>query len=196
MKKIKLASLATLVLVSGGLLAACSSDDASTEASSTAATSEVAESEAASSEEDVVSTASISDQADVLETALSAEGNWIVALTGDVTFDSDVTVAGEFHDKADDSADIYRKLALYSQDEDRNVTAEYTFTAPKLIVESENFNIVHGTVVGDIEVKANGFVLNAATVDGNITFEKQEYQDSAVLDQEGASVTGEITVAE
>ncbi|MGX7196369.1 polymer-forming cytoskeletal protein [Enterococcus olivae] len=194
MKKIKFASLAALVLVSGSLLAACSSDDDSATDASTVETSEVVETEA--SEEDVVSTASISDQADVIEAALSADGNWIIALTDDVTFDSDVTVAGEFHNRGDDAEDVYRKLALYDQDEDRNVTAEYTLTTPKLVVESPNFNIVHGTVVGDIEVKAEGFVLNGATVEGNITFDTQELQDSAVLDQEGASVTGDVTVAE
>ena len=194
MKKIKFASLAALVLISGSLLAACSSDEDTSTGSSTAATSEVAETEG--TEEDVVSTASISDQADVIEKALGTDGNWIVAITGDVTFDSEVTVAGEFHDKGDASADIYRKLALYAQDENRVVTDEYKLTVPKLVVESPNFNIVNGTVVGDIEVKANGFVLNGATVEGNITFATQEYKDSAVLDQEGASVTGEVTVAE
>lgn len=132
----------------------------------------------------------------MLEKALSADGNWIVAATADVTFDKDLTVAGEFHDKGDASADIYRKFALYSQDADRNVTAEYTVTVPKIVVESENFNIVHGTVKGDIEVKANGFVLNGAKVEGNITFDKQEYKDSAKLEEDGASVSGDVTVAE
>ena len=125
----------------------------------------------------------------MIEKALSADGNWIVAVTADMTFDNDVTVDGEFHDKGDDSADIYRKFALYSQDEDRNVTAEYTVTVPKLIVNSENFNIVHGVIKGDVEVNANGFVLNGAKVEGNVTFTSKEFQDSATLDEDGASVT-------
>jgi hypothetical protein len=92
--------------------------------------------------------------------------------------------------------DIYRKFALYSQDENRTVTAEYTLTTPKLVVNSENFNIVHGVIKGDIEVNANGFVLNGAKVEGNITFTSKEYQDSATLDEEGASVSGDVTVSE
>lgn len=195
MKKIKLVTLAATILAGGTFLVACSPDEDTDTASSTTTAESAAESTTASSA-DVVSTASISDDADVLTNALGADGNWIVAATDDVTFTTDVTVTGEFHDKGDDTADIYRKLALYSQDDDRNVTAEYTITVPKLIVESENFNIVHGTVVGDIEVKADGFVLNGAKVEGNITFDTQAHKDSATLDEDGASVSGDVTVAE
>lgn len=193
MKYVKIVTLAATLLVVGGGLAACSPDKGKSESSS-ASSSEVAK-ESTSSSEDVVTGASISDKADVIEKALSADGNWIAAVTADVTFDKDLTVAGEFHNKGEASEDIYRKLALYAQDDKRVVTDEYTLTAPKVIVESENFNIVHGTVKGDIEVKANGFVLDAAKVEGNIVFEKAEYKDSAVLDKDGASVTGETTVA-
>ncbi len=157
MKKTKITLIAASLLMGGTLLAACSSDNDTAASSSSTAASTAASTE---SSDDVVSTASISDQTSVIEKALSADGNWIVAVTGDMTFDNDVTVDGEFHDKGDDSADIYRKFALYSQDEDRNVTAEYTVTVPKLIVNSENFNIVHGVIKGDVEVNANGFVLN------------------------------------
>lgn len=193
MKKRKLTLIAASLLMGGTLLAACSSDNDSSSASSS---STAASSATTESSDDVVSSASISDQASVIEKALSADGNWIVATTADITFDSDVTVAGEFHNKGDESEDIYRKLALYAQDDDHNVTDEYTITVPNLIVESENFNIVHGTVKGDIEVKANGFVLNGAKVEGNIVFASQEYQDSATLDEDGASVTGDISVAD
>ena len=194
MKKVKLATVAATLLVSGGLLAACGADkEADAPAASSTETTEVAASSTEESPE-VVSTASISDKADVIAKALSAEGNRLAGAPADITFDSDVTVAGEFHDKNDAAADVYRKLALYSQDENRTVTAEYTITVPKLIVESENFNIVHGTVVGDIDVNANGFVLNAAKVEGNINFATEEQKASAVLDQEGASVTGDVTV--
>lgn len=191
-KKILSLSAVALLAVT---LGACSSDDtsnSSASSSSAPATSETA----ASSTADVLSTASVSSDPTVLEKALSADGNWIVAATSDITFDNDVTVAGEFHDKGEDSGDIYRKFALYSQDEDRNVTAEYTIKVPQLIVESEGFNIVHGTVDGDILVKANNFVLDGATVTGNVTFEKQVYQDSAKLTENDAKVEGEVTVSE
>ncbi|MCB5955076.1 polymer-forming cytoskeletal protein [Enterococcus sp. CWB-B31] len=183
-----LAGVATLVL------GACGADnDTSSDSTSTSETTEVS---STSSSAEVVSTASISDDPAVLEAALSADGNWLIAATSDVTFESDVTVAGEFHDKGEESGDIYRKLALYSQDADRNVTAEYTITVPTLTVESENFNIVHGTVKGDIVVKANGFVLDGATVEGNVVFETQEYQDSADVTKNDSSVTGTVTVSE
>ena len=173
---------ATAALV---LLSACSSDKKTDSSSSSK--------ETANSSTEVVSGASISAKPEELEMALSDKGNWIVAAT--VTFDNEVTVAGTFHDKGKDSNDVYRKLALYSQDDNKKVTAEYEITVPKLIVSSENFNIVHGTVKGDIEVKANGFTLNGTKVNGNITFDKQEYKDSADLEKDGATVTGEVTVA-
>ncbi|MFV0558965.1 MAG: polymer-forming cytoskeletal protein [Enterococcus sp.] len=189
----KFMSFATIALLSL-TLGACSSDDSSSDSSSSseAASSEVAE----SSEAEVVSTASVSADPETLTTALGEDGNWIIAATEDVTFEDNVTVAGEFHDKGDDSADIYRKFALYAQDEDRNVTAEYTATVPELDVQSENFNIVHGTVDGDILVEANGFVLDGVTVTGNVTFASQEYQDSATIDGEDTTIEGEVTVAE
>lgn len=173
------------------LLAACGSDqDKSKDSSSDSKTEETASSSTA----EVVSSASVSDKPDVLEKALASDGNWIIAATADVTFDKDVTVSGEFHNKGKSSEDIYRKLALYSQDSDYKVTAEYTLTVPELVVESENFNIVHGTVKGDIVVKANGFVLDGTKVDGKVTFEKEEYKTSATLDKDGAEVTGDVTV--
>lgn len=190
----KIASVSALALLAI-TLGACSSDN-NTADSSAASSSAATEQTTASSAPEVLSTASVSADPSVIEKALSADGNWIVGVTQDMTFDKDVTVAGEFHDKGDASADIYRKLALYSQDKDRNVTAEYNITVPQLIVESENLNIVHGTVTGDVLVKANGFVLDGATVTGNVTFEKQKYQDSAKLEENGAKVEGEVTVSE
>lgn len=175
-------------LVTVLLLGGCSSDSSSTDSSSSSKT------EKTSSSAEVVSTASVSDKPTTLEKALGSDGTWIIATTADVTFDKDVTVSGEFHDKDDSSSDIYRKFALYSQDSDRKVTAEYTVTVPELVVESENFNIVNGTIKGDILVKANGFVLSGTKVDGKVTFEKEEYKESATLDKDDAKVTGEITV--
>lgn len=192
MKLTKIVKGFSVVVLAGLLLAACGSDKK--DDSSASSTKE--SSTAASSSAEAVSSASITDDPKMIEAGLGKEGSWIVAATKDVTIANDVTVAGEFHDKADTSKDIYRKLALYSQDDNRKVTAEFTLTVPMLTVESENFNIVHGTVKGDIEVKANGFVLAGAKVEGNVTFAKEEYKTSAVLDKDGASVTGEVTVAE
>ncbi|WP_027108913.1 hypothetical protein [Lacticigenium naphthae] len=148
----------------------------------------------ADGETDAVSAASISDQPDDLIASLAADGSWIFAATDNIEVEEDVTVEGEFYDKDDETADLYRKLALYAQDDDRNVTDEYTLTVPTLIVESPNFRIQNGTVVGDIQVNAEGFEIVDATVEGNVMFESQELMDAANLD--AAEITGETTVAE
>lgn len=151
----------------------------------------VASSTAESAE--VVASASISSKPEDLVMGLSEEGGWIFAATDDITLTEDLVVAGTFYDKDDTSADIYRKLALYAQDEDRKVTAEYTLTVPTIIVESPNFKIENGTVVGDIVVKAEGFTLANSTVEGNVTFDSQELMDASTFD--GETITGETTVA-
>ena len=191
MKKTKLVTLTAAVLLSGGLLAACSPDEKPAESSTP-------ESSVAASSEDVVSSASITDKPEEIVKSLGAEGNWITAATADVTVDQEIVVDGEFHDKDDASADIYRKLALHTQDEKFTILDNFTLTVPKIVVNSENFTVFYGTIKGDIEVNANGFSLIGTKVDGNITFTKEEYQTSANLDKDGkgATVTGEVTVAE
>jgi len=140
---------------------------------------------------DAVSTASVVTEAEPLVKALGAEGFWLAATLNDITYDKDIVVEGEF--KNDDK--IARKLALYTQDADHNITASFTLTAPKLVVKSENFKIQGGTFAGDVYVEANGFqVGKAATVSGNIYFATQEFMDSAVYDETG-KVTGSKEVA-
>src|SRR5690625_1334683 len=79
---------------------------------------------------DVVTSASLVNDAEGFMNGVSDKGTWIVSILNDVTIDEDVVVAGTFHDKDDANSDIYRKIALYAQDDDRNVTAEYTRTVP------------------------------------------------------------------
>lgn len=142
---------------------------------------------------EVVSGASISSKPEDLLAGLSAEGSWIFAVTDDVTLTEDLVVSGTFYDKDDESTDIYRKLALYAQDEDRNVTDEYNLTVPTIIVESPNFKIENGTVTGDVLVKAEGFTLANSTVEGNVTFDSQELMDASTFD--GETITGETSIA-
>ncbi len=139
---------------------------------------------------DVVAAASISDNPAALEAAMKEDGSWLIAPTKDVTFDHDITVSGKFFDHGAKDGDVARKFSLYNQDDKQKVTARYTMTAPKLIVESENFSIVNGTFKGDILVKAKGFAIDGGTVDGNITFESKELQDSAKLDLNGGKHNG------
>lgn len=166
------------------LAAGCGNDEETTES----------ESSAAEESTEVVTTASISNNPADVVAGLSQNGTWIYAITDDVTVEEEIVVAGTFHDGGEDSGDVYRKLALYAQDDDRNVTDEFTLTAPKMTVESPNFRIQNGTFVGDVEVKAEGFELAESTIEGNVTFESQELMDSAKMDE--GTVNGEVTVAE
>ena len=140
---------------------------------------------------DTVSAASIVDTSEGFLKAAGANGTWIIAVTDDITIDQEIVVAGQFTRRDE----IYRKIALYAQDEDRNVTDRYTLTAPKMTVRSENTRIQGGTFVGDVYVEANKFHVYDGKVEGDIYFAKEEYKDSFSL-QEGGEVTGELKVLE
>lgn len=143
---------------------------------------------AGNGEADVVTTPSIVNEPDAFVKAVSEQGTWIIATLNDLSIDQEVTVAGTFHDKGAAEGDIYRKMALYSQDADHNITASYTLTVPKLTVKSENLLIQGGTVKGDVYVEAKGFHLDAtATIDGNLYFSSDDVQSSAKID---GKVTG------
>lgn len=184
--KKKLAAGAAIMAL-GGFLAACDTDDDAAE------DMEVVEEGEETEGEDAVTAASITDDADQVVASLSTDGNWLTAITADVAIDDDVTVAGTFHDGGDDSADEYRKLALYAQDDDRNVTDEYTLSVGTMTVESPNFRIQNGTVDGDVYVDAEGFEMEESTVTGNVTFASQDLQDSANMN---GTVEGEVSVDE
>ncbi|MBD8071433.1 polymer-forming cytoskeletal protein [Bacillus sp. PS06] len=168
-----------------GLLAACGQDEP--------ATSDKKESTETQTGSDVVTTASLVNEASAFVNAVSENGTWIIATLGDLTVDEEVVVAGEFRDKDKADGDIYRKIGLYTQDDDHNITASFTLTVPKLTVKSENLNIQGGTVKGDVYVEANGFkVHETATVDGNVYFANDEFKASATID---GNVTGATEVA-
>ncbi|MFS0863149.1 polymer-forming cytoskeletal protein [Fredinandcohnia sp. 179-A 10B2 NHS] len=179
----KIKALAALA-ISASLLAACGAEETEKpEETSTAAETAT----------DVVTTASLVNEAGAFINAVSENGTWIIATLGDLTIDEDVVVAGEFRDKGEADGDIYRKIALYAQDEDHNITAQYTLTVPKLTVQSENLRIQGGTVKGDVYIEANGFnVHESATIDGNLYFANEEVKASAVID---GKVTGTTEVA-
>lgn len=146
----------------------------------------------AAEQTDATSTASIVSEASAFTKAVSPEGNWIVAILNDLTVEEDVVIAGEFHDKGAAENDIYRKLALYAQDADHKVTANYTLTAPKVTVQSENFRVQGGTIKGDVYVEAKGFNLHeTSTIDGNLYFASEDVKASAAID---GKVTGATEV--
>jgi len=147
---------------------------------------------------DVVTTASIVDNPDDFEEAISDNGTWLIATVDDITFDKDIVLDGEYTNgkKDDDGKDIIqRKIALYTQDENRNVTDRFTLTAPKLTINSPNARIQSGTFKGDLYVSANNFQLVDATVDGNIYFTTEEAQSTFTMDDK-SEVTGEQKLEE
>jgi hypothetical protein len=145
---------------------------------------------------DVVTTASIVDNAAAFEKAMSNTGTWIIATVKDITFDKDVVLEGEFKNgKKDDAGKdvIQRKIALYTQDDKRNVTARFTLTAPKLTISSPMASIQHGTFKGDLYVTTKDFQLVDATVDGNVYFTTDDAKSGFKMDDK-SKVTGKQEV--
>jgi len=141
---------------------------------------------------DVMTTASIVDNNAAFESAISNNGTWIIATLKDLTFDKDLVLDGEFKNgKKDDSGKdiIQRKIALYTQDENKKVTDRFTLTAPKLTINSLNARIQSGTFIGDVYVSAENFQLVDATIEGNIYFMTEDAKSSFTMD-ETSKVTG------
>jgi cytoskeletal protein CcmA (bactofilin family) len=153
---------------------------------------ETAANKPAAEQTDAVTAASIVDEGAAFTKAVSKDGKWIIAILKDVAIDQDVVVAGEFRDKGAADGKIYRKIALYAQDADHNITANYTLTVPKLTVQSENLRVQGGTIKGDVYVEAKGFNLHeSATIDGNLYFASEDVKASAAID---GKVTGATEV--
>lgn len=127
----------------------------------------------------------ITDEASLLDAV--ENGGWIVIFTEDMETSEELVLA-----PGEQEGEAKRKLALYTQDEDRNITDRFTLTAPKLTVKGENSRIQGGTFKGDVYVEANGFTLPEGTIDGNLYFASEEYQESADLSE--GEVTGSVEV--
>ncbi len=140
---------------------------------------------------DAVAAASIVDNAAAFEKAIAKDGKWIICLTKDIALDKEIILDGDFKNgKQENGVDVYqRKIALYTQDADRNITARFTLTAKKLTINSKNASIQHGTFKGDLYVKVKDFQLVDATVDGNVYFASDEIKSSFVMDDK-SKVTG------
>jgi len=187
--------LLTVVLVSSLFAGCAKSEEAPVEETTTVETEETTEevateevvTEEVVTEEvvDVITTASIVTDGEALVAALGTEGNWIAATLNDITLTDELVVEGEFTNK--DVAT--RKIALYTQDADFNITASFNLTAPKMTVKSENTKLQGGTFIGDVYVEANGFQLKKANVTGNIYYVSQDVMDTAIIG-EGSAVSG------
>ncbi len=146
---------------------------------------------------DAVSSASIVDTSDAFVKAISKTGTWIIATTKDLTIDKDLLLEGEFKNgKKDDAGKdvIQRKIALYEQDENRNITKKFTLTAPKLTITSPMASIQHGTFIGDLYVSVSDFKLVDAIVDGNVYFTTNEAKSTFSMD-ETSKITGKQEMA-
>lgn len=138
---------------------------------------------------DAVTTASIVNNEAAFKKAISSSGTWIICTLNDLSVNEDLALEGEFHDKNDTTKDLKRKIGLYAQDADKNVTARYTLTAPKLTVKSPNARIQGGTFKGDVYVSAKNFELVDATVDGNVYFTTDDAKSTFKVDEK-SKVTG------
>ena len=142
---------------------------------------------------DAVTTASIVNEAAAFEKAISKDGTWIIATLKDLTFDKDLVLTGNLKngkkDKVTGLDSVQRKIALYTQDDKKNVTARFTLTAPKLTILSPNARIQSGTFKGDLYVSVSGFKLVDAVVDGNVYFTTKDAQATFDMDAK-SKVTG------
>lgn len=172
--------LVAVVVLALFLLAACGGD----------ATDENQQEEA-----DTVTTASIVSEEEAFIEAISSDGEWIIATLNDLSFEEELVVEGTFYNGGDSENDMYRKIAPYTQDDDRNVTDRFTITAPQMTITSPNTRFQAGIFEGDIIVEADGFSLTDATVEGNIYFASEESQQSADISSD-SEVTGDIEIRE
>jgi hypothetical protein len=141
---------------------------------------------------DATTTASIVNDEKAFEKAISDKGTWIICTLKDLSFDKELVLDGEFKNgKKDENGNdiIQRKIALYTQDDKRNVTERFSLTAPKLTIKSPNARIQSGTFKGDLYVEAENFELVDTTVDGNVYFTDEEAKSTFKMD-ENSKITG------
>lgn len=181
--KIKSILLSLIIII--GLFAGCSSKSTPTPTPTPTPTTTAPST-------DVVTTASIVNNAAAFEKAISNKGTWIIAITKDLAINKELVVNGVYKNGKKDANGkdiLQRKLAFYSQDAKRNITARYTLTAPKLTINSPEASIQHGTFKGDVYVMIKNFQLIDAKVDGNIYFTTTEAQSTFKMDTT-STVTG------
>jgi hypothetical protein len=144
---------------------------------------------------DAVTTASLVNNVAAFEKAISKDGTWIITTLNDLTTNKELVLDGEFHDKNDAKKPLKRKIGLYTQDENKKVTARFSLTAPKLTIKSPNALLQSSTFNGDIYVRAANFQLKDAVVNGNVYFVTQEAKDTFVMDAK-SKVNGQQILAD
>ena len=145
---------------------------------------------------DVKTTASIVDNEAAFKNAISSKGTWIIATLKDLTFTEDLVLDGTFTNGKKDTAGkdiVQRKIALYTQDANRNVTGRFTLTAPKLTINSPYGSIEHGIFKGDLYVSQDNFKLVDQKIDGNVYFTTDTAKSTFTMDAT-SSVSGKQEV--
>lgn len=146
---------------------------------------------------DVVTTASIVNDNSAFEKGISKDGTWIVAVLNDLSFDKELVVDGDFKNGKKDATtgeETYqRKIALYTQDENKKVTNRFTLTAPKITFNSINGSLEHGTFKGDVYVSGKNFKLVNQVIEGNIYFLNQEAKDTFKIEDKDDDTKTSIT---
>lgn len=177
-----------LITASMGLLAACNNGDEAAEETEVVA-DDTEETEESTEVTTGATQSVVTDEESLLE-GLSSDGGWIVIFEGDVSSDEDLVMVDGFENN---DGETERKLALYEQDADRNVTGTFTLSAPSITIQNENTRLQYGTVEGDVIVEANGFKLLGGTIEGDLIFASEEFEESAEIDED-ATITGETRV--
>ena len=151
---------------------------------------------AATTKVDATTSASLTDNPEVFAKSIGKDGKWIISTTKDLKIDKDLVLEGEFKNGKKDASGketLQRKIALYTQDDKKNVTARFTLTAPKLTIKSPLASIQHGTFKGDLYVETSDFQLVDTKVDGNIYFKDDAAKSGFKMDA-ASSVTGKQEV--
>jgi hypothetical protein len=177
--------LALTVALATSVFVGCGKKETPTPAATTPAATTPAATE---KKADVVATASVVDTNAAFEKAISKDGGkYCIAILKDLTIDKELVVDGEYKTgKKDDKGALVldaqgkeatqRKVALYTQDDKKNVTARFTLKAPKITFISNYGSLEHGTFIGDVYVSGKNFKLVNQKIEGNLYFLNEEAQ--------------------
>lgn len=186
----KIKSLALSMAVVAALLTGCGNktESADVKTPETNTTTE--------SKNDAVSGASqVNDEATFKEKISKDNTNFMIIINKDLTFTEDLVVESGIKKDKDGTEAPNRAIAPAAEDANLNITERYTLTVPNLIFAGENGKFENGILKGNIYVQAEGFILQDATVEGNIYFATEELKAAFKAD-ETSKITGTLEVKE
>lgn len=128
-------------------------------------------------EVDAVTTPSLVNTEAAFETAIGKTGTWIISTIDNLEFTKDLVLDGDKYNEKTPPV-LQRKISLYTQDPNRNVTSRFILKAPSITINSTNGSIEHGTFKGDVYVTGTGFQLKDAIIDGNLYFATTALRDA------------------